>query len=78
MTEPRDALSTHQLLASLRYGEAMKERIARITKVVSYFAVYLAEYVGMGLIAIGTGMMYRPLGFITAGALIVAVIEVKA
>jgi hypothetical protein len=56
----------------------MKERIARITKVVSYFAVYLAEYVGMGLIAIGTGMMYRPLGFITAGALIVAVIEVKA
>lgn len=56
----------------------MKERIERLTKVVAYFGTYIAEYAGMGLIALGAGMVYRPLGFITAGTLIVVAIEVKA
>jgi len=56
----------------------MKSRIAKAAKVVSYFGTYLAELIGMVLIAVGVGMIYQPAGFITAGVLTVVVVEVKA
>lgn len=56
----------------------MKDRIKQYAKAVAYVGTYMVEFVGMALIATGVGMIYRPAGVITAGIIVVALIEVKA
>lgn len=56
----------------------MKNRIARHAKVIAFVATYAFEVAGMASVAIGAGMIYRPLGFIVGGALAIAIVEVKA
>ena len=53
-------------------------RFKKFTKVASFMGTYLIEFSGMALVAMGVGMIYKPAGFITAGAFIIAVVEVKA
>lgn len=53
-------------------------RFKQLIKVATFIGTYLVEFVGMALVSIGAGMIYQPAGFITAGAFIIAVIEVKA
>lgn len=56
----------------------MKHRIIQTAKILRFVGTYAFEVAGMASMAIGAGMIYRPLGFIIGGALAVAIVEAKA
>ena len=53
-------------------------RFKKFSKVALFVSTYIVEFGGMALVSIGAGMIYKPAGFITAGAFIITVIEVKS